>query len=49
MDAAEVTQALEIAGTIKSTQCWAVQPAVAKSGEGLEDGFSWLCAHMAPF
>ena len=45
----EIAEVLGIASTCTATQRWAVQPAVAKTGEGLEDGFTWLCANMRQF
>jgi small GTP-binding protein len=45
----EVAELLGVAGACTAQQRWAVQPAVARTGEGLEDGFTWLCANMRPF
>ena len=49
MDTEQIKQLLELPGVMKPTQRWEVQPAVATSGEGLEDAFSWLCASMRAF
>ena len=49
MDAEQIKQVLGVPGVMKPTQRWEVQPAVATSGEGLEDAFSWLCTSMRAF